>query len=699
MRQARSWTLLLAGSLAFDGCASASKSKTAPPAGDRPPPAVTGTIAATPKRAPPKPVTPYTGHGSESSVSPEVIAKFRAPPLPPEISRRVQAMLDVRSPSIGRVSPDGKALFFPWAITGVTQLWKVDGPLHFPLQLTGGEDATFMPSMTPDGAFLIVQRDRNGEENPGLYLQDPNGGPLIEIQHKPGVQTFFQAVTDDSRALYYRSNERKKDSYVIAKVDLKTRNKEVIFDQDGLWYVADHRPDGRLLLIKETGSVAREVYEWDSSKRALTPLLGQNESEEYDVAYGPGDKEVIVRTNKLGEFRRIYSFIDGKLTPITADIKFDVARFSIDRTRARIVYEINEDGLTRLKAMDAKTHQPIALPNLPQADHIVLGATTPNARFTTIGIDDGRHPLQAYVLDWRTKKLEKWHMPSAPEIDTTQFVRASVEHYPARDGTQIPILVRRPKKCAPEPCPVIVSFHGGPEGQAVPGFATIPQLFVEAGFVFAEPNVRGSDGYGKAWFHADDGPKRLQIITDIEDAAKWARTTFASNGKEPKVGIYGGSYGGYSVLIGMSMFAGAYDVGVDIVGISNLISFLKNTAPYRRLLRITEYGDPEKDKEALEKLSPMTYLDRMRAPLLIVQGAMDPRVPVGESIQIHEAVAKKGIPTDLIIFPDEGHGAQKRVNRVLQFGHALAFFQKHLLGKSTPSQPADPRRADASAAH
>ena len=187
--------------------------------------------------------------------------------------------------------------------------------------------------------------------------------------------------------------------------------------------------------------------------------------------------------------------------------------------------------------------------------------------------------------------------------------------------------------------------------------------------------------YGKSWIRADDGPKRLDVITDIEDAAKWAKKRFAVDGKEPRVGIYGGSYGGYSVLMGMTMFAGAYDAGVDIVGISNLTTFLRNTAPYRRILRISEYGDPDKDAEALKKLSPMTWVERVKSPLLIVQGATDPRVPAGEAIQIHDAIVGKGVASPLMIFPDEGHGAQKRENRVIMLGHAIAFFEKHLGGK------------------
>ena len=242
------------------------------------------------------------------------------------------------------------------------------------------------------------------------------------------------------------------------------------------------------------------------------------------------------------------------------------------------------------------------------------------------------------------------------------------------------MFVRRPAKCEPAPCPVVVQFHGGPEGQATPGFSPTAQLWVDAGFVLVEPNVRGSEGYGKKWLDADNGPKRLDVITDIEDAATWARKAFAVDGKTPKVGVMGGSYGGYATLMAMTMFAGTYDAGVSNVGISSLVTFLQNTAPYRRVLRSSEYGDLEKDHDALVKLSATTYIDKLKAPLLIIAGANDPRVPVGEGIQMYEAAKKKGIPTGLVIFPDEGHGAQKRDNRVLQTGNTLLWMERFLKG-------------------
>ncbi len=628
----------------------------------------------------------YAGHGADT-IPPEVLEKYRPTPLSPEVSRGIESLMDVRAPGIGQVSPDGKALYFSWNVTGIGQVWKVDGPRHFPQQVTGGEDSTSLAAVTPDGRMLVIQRDRKGEENPGLYLQPVSGGPLQTIQHVRGVQTRYEATSSDSRYVYFTSNDRKPDGYVVYRWDTEKKERQVAFDEkDGLWRVSDLKDDGRLLLRKETGSVTAEYYEWDPAKRSLVPLLGQGEVEEYDARYGSHDGELVVLSNKLGEFRRLYSWKAGKLTPLGDDIKFDVDGFSIDRKKTRLLYTVNEGGFTRLHGLDAKTYRPTSLPAFPDVDHVWIGETTPDGRFTTIGVDDGRRPLRGYVLDWTTGKLDPWHAPSTPEIDTTTFARAELDAYPARDGTKIPVLVRRPdsSRCGSSAsCPVVVAFHGGPESQARPGFNVGAQMFVNAGFVFVEPNVRGSDGYGKTWLHADDGPKRLDVITDIEDAARWARTKFAAGGTSPKVGIYGGSYGGYSVLMGMTMFAGAYDAGVDVVGISDLRTFLRNTAPYRRILRISEYGDPDRDADALAKLSPMTYVDRVKAPLLIMQGASDPRVPAGEAVQIHDALERQNVPCQLMIFRDEGHGAQKRENRVLMLGAAVAFFQKHL-GAAAP---------------
>lgn len=622
----------------------------------------------------------YRGHGADS-VPPEVIAKFVAPPLPAELSRKIQTFMDVRAPGGGQLSPDGSRLYFGWAVTGTAQLWRLDGPDRFPVQMTGGEDRTSLADVTPDGKTLVLSRDRKGEENPGLYLMPADGGPMKVVQHLPKIQTSFSFVSEDGKWLYFRANDIQPNSYAIYRYGLATGVKETVFDEPGLWFVAGHKPDGRLLLSKATGSQAFEYWEWDPAKKAKTPLLGTEKPGDYRAEYGPKEGQLLVVTPELGEFRRAYLFEAGKWTPITPELKWDVSRASLDDAKKRVLYTVNEGGYSKVHALDAATWKPAEMPKLPPADQYAYGSTTADGRFTVFSVGTATALPQSWVYDWTSKKLTQWVVASAPEVDTTAFAVATLESYPARDGTRIPAFVRRPKSCDPAPCPVVVLFHGGPEGQATPGFSPGAQLWVDAGYVLVEPNVRGSDGYGKKWLDADNGPKRLDVLTDIEDAATWARTAFAAGGRAPKVGVTGGSYGGYATLVAMTKFAGAYDAGVSNVGISSLVSFLQNTAPYRRILRASEYGDLEKDHDALVKLSATTYIESLKAPLLLIQGASDPRVPVGEAIQMYEAAAKTGVPTSLVIFPDEGHGAQKRENRVLQTGHTILWFDRYLKGK------------------
>jgi dipeptidyl aminopeptidase/acylaminoacyl peptidase len=675
------WTALIVCLLASPSFAQA------PPLAFRPkvpPPAQPAKPPPPPARPPARPPAPpaqpggYTGLGAES-VSAADVARFAAGPLDPSVSRRIQAMLDVRGAGSGFVTSKGDRMLFTSRITGNAQVWMQDGPMRFPVQLTGGEDRTSVVGLAPDDSFAVVSRDVGGQENPGLYILPLSGGALRLIQHTPKVQTFLAFVSDDSKAVYYRANDVDPASYAIYRFDVATGKRERVFDTPGLWGVADQRGT-TWLMIKALGNTQLEVYEYELSSKKLTPILGQGEVEQYYVAYGAKPGQILVRTNKLGDYHRLYKLEKGTLEPITPEMKHDIAGFSIDRPRTRLYYEVNENGYSRPAALDAATLRPIPLPKVPDADNVEIAGVSHNGRFIQLAYDGSTLAPNSATYDWQTRKLTMWRLPSTPEIDVSKFAKATLEYYPARDGTRIPMFVRRPAKCD-GPCPVIVDFHGGPEGQAQAGFSPMAQVFVEAGFTFVRPNVRGSSGYGKKWLDADNGPKRLAVITDIEDCARYIRASWGKDGRAPRIGVMGGSYGGYSVLMAMTYFAGAYDAGVQQVGISNLMTFLMNTAPYRRILRISEYGDPVKDREALIQLSPITHVRKIKAPLLSIQGVNDPRVPAGEALQIYRELEARKIPGGLILFPDEGHGTAKRDNQVKAAGHTLAFFEKHLMGK------------------
>lgn len=623
----------------------------------------------------------YQGLGRES-VDEKTLAKYAPPALESNLSRKIQSLLDIRSPGMGMLAPNKRTLFFSWGVTGTQQIWKMDGPKTFPIQLTGGEDSTSLQDITADGKWLILSRDRNGEENPGLYLQSTSGGPLQVIQHVAKVQTVFEFASRDGQEIYFRANDIKPDSYAIYKYNIAKKTKELIFSQDGYWVVADHKRSGQLLLAKIITNTAAEYYDFNPKTKELKPVIGQNEKEDYQVSYSAKEGQYFVLTPKLGEFRRLYLWDMKTLKPVSADLKWDVSSFKINLYRNKIVYSVNEGGYTKIRAIDANSLQPISLPSFPTAEHVFVGEMTDDGSHVMLGVSTATAPRVSYSYDFSNQKLTQWVLPSQPEIDTSGFVKAKLEYYPAKDGTQIPMFVRRPQACMnpqrQKPCSVVVHFHGGPEAQSVAGFSVFAQLFNGEEMIFVEPNVRGSDGYGKTWLHSDNGPKRLDVVSDIEDAALFMKKNWAINGQQPKVGVIGWSYGGYAALMAMTYFSGSYDVGVSLVGISNLNTFLMNTAPYRRALRIPEYGDPVKDAEALKKLSPTTHLSKVKAPLMVIQGATDPRVPVGEAIQIHQALQKKDIPSPLIIFADEGHGAAKRSNKVLELGHALNFLKTHL---------------------
>ena len=621
----------------------------------------------------------YQGLGA-GSISPETITRFAPPPLDHSLSQRIQRMMDVRGMESGLFTSDCKQMLFNWRVTGSSQVWKMDGPQRYPVQLTGGEDTTAVLAIAPNDQWFVVSRDVGGEENPGLYWMDIRGGELHEILHKNKVQTQLAFIADDNRKIYYTANDIDASSYAIYCFDKLTNQRALVFSEPGLWSVEDYGAD-RLLLSKSLGSDQIEFYEYSLTSKALKPLFGQNEKVRYSAAFAANPNAYIVRHDKRGEFFRLYEWIGGKERPITPESSADVDSFSIDHSRTRVTYTINSKGYLSLHALDARSYKQLSIPALPTAENVYGGVMSQDGRYMSVGMNSATIPRTYVMYDWQQHKVTPWRAISTPEVDVSKFTRATLQSYPARDGTAIPMFVWRSPVCEQTLCPVVVDFHGGPESQAHADFSIEAQLYVDAGFIFVQPNVRGSDGYGKTWLDADNGAKRLDVISDIEDAALYIKKAFAHNGMAPKVGVTGGSYGGYATLMAMTYFAGTYDAGVSEVGIANLLTFLENTAPYRRALRVSEYGDPVKDRDALIKLSATTYIDRVNAPLMIIQGVNDPRVPVGEALMMQSALETRGIPSQLILFADEGHGTRKRGNRVLAMGHTLEFFEKHLQGR------------------
>ncbi|MBL7544738.1 MAG: S9 family peptidase [Bdellovibrionaceae bacterium] len=624
----------------------------------------------------------YSQFGIES-VSKDDLKKYAPREIGNTTKNKLSLYLDIQSPTSARLHANGRDLFFNWRISGSQQIWKITGAMGYPVQMTGGKDMTTLMDIAPNGQFIILHRDIDGQEAPGIYIQSINGGELTKIFHEPKVRSEFQFISEDSKEIYFTSNHEDAQSFFIYKINIDSKNIEKIHGEKGMWTVMDHDGD-RLLLSFLKSSFANDVYEYNLKTKEKKWLLGENKEDPFRVRFLKTPGKYLVQTLD-GDFQTIKLLDHGVLKTIIKSEKFDVDTFDVSENRDFMAYELNRNGYTdlflfRLSADGtlSEINYKISAPaSIQKTDHLRILFNRTNS-VPILASSSSREPRVFYSLDLNSRKYTQWTKTNAPEVQTNTFVVASLEYYKAKDGTAIPMFVRRPEKCKKSLCPVVVQFHGGPESQAYAGFNPLGQIFTENGFIYVEPNVRGSTGYGRAWMQSDNGPKRKDVVTDIQDAALWIKQNWAVGGVAPKVGIFGGSYGGYSTLMGMTYFAGAYEAGVSVVGISNLVSFLQNTAPYRRHVRETEYGFLNKDMASLTELSPITHIQNVRAPLMLIQGANDPRVPVGEAVQIQKALEKNKRQSELIIFPDEGHGSAKKENKILEWGYILEFFKKHL---------------------
>ena len=362
---------------------------------------------------------------------------------------------------------------------------------------------------------------------------------------------------------------------------------------------------------------------------------------------------------------------------------YDLEYFTLSADGRYIAFSLNQDGYSRLELLDLARGIARPGPTLPDG---VLGvyderlAFSPDTSALAFSYTTPRSSSNVYVWDWAAMGQgvrALTHMTHGG-IPTEAFVDAELVGYPTFDNRPIPAWLYRPR-AGQEPTPVVVIVHGGPEWQARPWFDFLAQYLVTRGYAVLAPNVRGSTGYGNAYSHLDDVEKRLDSVADLAHAAHWLRTQPEFDGG--RIAVLGGSYGGYMVLAALAFHPELWAAGVDIVGIANFVTFLENTSEYRRQHRESEYGRLVEDRALLERVSPINYVERMTAPLLVIHGANDPRVPLSEAEQLVARLAALGRPAEVLVFDDEGHGVKLLKNKRVAYP-AIAHFLDRVLGQS-----------------
>jgi dipeptidyl aminopeptidase/acylaminoacyl peptidase len=606
------------------------------------------------------------------------------PEIPPALVERMRRYQNTRSAMLEGWTPDGQ-ITISTRFGNTNQLHLVSEQLGARRQITFFEDPVTTADWSPTGARKGVAyiRDAGGNENYQLEYLDPAAADPVRLTDGRGRADTGVWSPDGTKYAFQWTARNGVVTDVYIDDPLDKRAPELVFEAPEVgWNAVDWSPDGKSLLLIHFVS-ANESYLWvydlaTHEKREIEPskvkaARGGNFSR---------DGKGVYITSDLGSEFRTLRYVDlasGKVTPLTDHVPWDVDNLALSRDGRYLAYIVNEDGANKLVLRDLAEQKEIASPDLPFG---VIGSFAFDAAGERLAfsLQTPGQPYDVWVYGLADRKLERWTQSEIGMLDAKRFVAPALVRYPTFDEVdrkprEIPAWVYKPAGSGPHP--VLISIHGGPEAQAQPIFSIATQQWVELGYAVIAPNVRGSSGYGKTYLALDNGIKREDSVKDIGALLDWIATQDDLDAS--RVVLIGGSYGGYMVLSSMTRYNDRLRGAVDVVGISNFVTFLESTAEYRRDLRRPEYGDERdpKMREFLQKISPLNNVEKINKPMLIVQGQNDPRVPVTESEQMVAKIRANGGEVWYLVGLNEGHGFQKRDN-VDYYQWAVALFLEKL---------------------
>lgn len=609
------------------------------------------------------------------------------PPIPAEVRESASRYLDFRAAAFQSWHPKLRSMLITTRFGEAPQIHEVATAGGARRQLTFLPEPVASASYQPkEGKYLVFSQDKGGGEFFQFYRFEPADGRVTLLTDGKSRNTGARWSTGGTWLAYSSTRRNGRDTDIWMMDPAQPNSDRLLVElSGGGWSVADWSEDDQQLAVLEYVSI-NESYIWivdvkSGDRNRIT--VKTKEKVAYNGALFSRDGNHIYTASDLGsEFTRLgrVEIKNGKFTPLVRDLNWDVTSFDLSPDGKTLAFVTNEDGVSILRIADARTGKIRVTSDMPKG---VIGGLEwhEDSRHVGFSFSSARSSGDAYSLDVRKRKIERWTFSETSGLNPATFVEPELVKMKSFDGVQISAFVYRPDpKKFPGKRPVLLQIHGGPESQFRPSFGARNNYFInEMGIAIVVPNVRGSAGYGKTFLALDNGMKR-------EDSVKDIGTVLDFIGKDPvldkdRVVVIGGSYGGYMVLASMIHFADRIRAGIDIVGISNFLTFLKNTQDYRRDLRRVEYGD-ERNPEMhafLDRISPSNNAKKIQDPLFVVQGKNDPRVPVTESEQMVKAVRENGRDVWYLMAEDEGHGFAKKRNQDIQFLCTIMFLQKFAL--------------------
>jgi len=613
------------------------------------------------------------------------------PDIPEEITSRIQQYQNTRSASFADWLPNDEGILISTRFGNTSQLHTVKSPGGARNQISFFDEPVSNGSFCPSSEYngFLFTKDIGGNEFSQIYWYDMNTRISEMISDGESVN-FGMVWSNKGNRFAFTSSRRNKKDFDIYVSDMKSPKTAVIkVDRGGgYWIATDWSPDdSKLIVIQYLSSTKSNSFILDLETKELKQI-NDDKTEAVFLASGwdKTGKKIYATTNLGREFNTLvqYDVQSKKIEYITDDIPWDIEEGATNKSRTKAAFTVNENGFSQLYLMDLQSNKYEKISNLP-IGQIYSFKFHPSREEIAMVLNTTETPGDIYSLDLNTRKSKRWTTSEVGGLDTSIFPKPELINYETYDQINgkkrsIPAFVYKPLN-AKGPLPVMISIHGGPEGQHTPYFSSFYAFLAnEMGIAVIAPNVRGSSGYGKTYLKLDNGFNREDSVKDIGKLIEWIENK--SEFDKDRIAVFGGSYGGYMVLSSMYNFNDKIKCGIDIVGISNFVTFLENTEEYRRDLRRAEYGDERdpKMREYLLSISPTNHVNEFKAPLFVIQGANDPRVPMSEAEQMVKSIRENNGTVWYMLAKDEGHGFRKKENRDRMTEAVAVFLLENLLG-------------------
>ncbi len=602
------------------------------------------------------------------------------PEIPQDVRDAVQRYQNYREARFQDWLPDG-GMLITTRFGSTFQVHHVPAPGAARRQLTYFNEPVGGAKTVPGQQRFVLTRDTGGDEWFQLFVRDLDGiaQPLTEPVTRNQSPVFAK---DGSLLVWSRAIKGSADYAIMAADPADPKSRRVVWQGTGAVGPQDISADkATVLLAKGISNRENQLMLLDMASGKVTPLDFSIKAKARfeDARLIDGGKAIVAITNAGTDTRRLVriDIATGKMTTLSREPGWDVEAYDLSADGVTVAYTLNEDGYSRVILMPLASGGQAASPALPRGVVTAL-SFSPDGRRLAVGLSNATTAGDVWAVDMGSMAITRWTQSESGELDVAKLVEPQLVRFTSFDGLTVPAFVYRPKNAAPDAkLPVIIDIHGGPEAQTRPSWNPGAQYFADVlGAVVILPNVRGSDGYGTKYLNLDNGPLREDSVKDIGALIDWA-------GKQPgmdakRIAVYGQSYGGYMSLASMTFYSDRLVGGVERYGISDFISFMANTEAYRRDNRRAEYGDERdpKMRAVYERIAPLKNVGKITKPMLVMQGANDPRVPQSESDQVVAALRGNGVETWYVLYADEGHGFLKKANNDLRREVETVFLRK-----------------------